>query len=94
MLGSACFQQGFRTAVGQYGGNKDCRGYAVKIIFETEEAIDAVAEARMNAADIARQALAFPGVTINGIRVCVEDNLARVSAPYAIPRKRFTQEEV
>ena len=35
MLGSACFQQGFRPAVGQYRGNKDCRGYAVKIILKS-----------------------------------------------------------
>lgn len=35
ILGSACFQQGFRPAVGQYRGNKDCRGYAVKIILKS-----------------------------------------------------------
>ena len=35
MFGFACFQQGFRPAVGQYGGDKDCRGYAVKIILKS-----------------------------------------------------------
>lgn len=62
----------------------------MNIIFDDDASIDLAGDRGITGADIIRQAQTFPGVIINGIRVCVEDDVAHVTAPTTTPKRRFT----